>query len=156
MTWPSRADPHPRRSAGARRRCRGTCPRLAPLRSAPGPGRARAVLYDRRPGPRPLPDRVRPTSRQPGPAGSGLHCHVTLASLGARAALVGSAASPPAGDASPRPRPRHADWSAQHLLAMCNRPQAKQVSSNESPVPGLPCHELSKRAWFESQDIHQK
>ena len=33
---------------------------------------------------------------------------------------------------------------AQHPLALSNRPQAKQVSSNESPAPGVPCHELSQ------------
>ena len=55
----------------------------------------RPVLYDRRPGPRPLQDRDRSTSRQPGPAGPGLRCHVTFASLGARAAPVGSAAPLP-------------------------------------------------------------
>ncbi len=49
---PRRASPRP---AGARRHGRGTCPLLAArapgLRSAPGPGRARAGLYEWRDGP---------------------------------------------------------------------------------------------------------
>jgi hypothetical protein len=45
----------------------------------------------------------------------------------------------------PLRRSRHAVWMAQHQLAMRNRPQAKQVSSNESPVPGVPCPELRSR-----------
>jgi hypothetical protein len=64
--------------------------RLGPrLRWGRGPGatdgRARAWLYDRRLDPWPLPDRVRSTSRLPGPAGPGLHCHVTQALRCARA-----------------------------------------------------------------------
>jgi hypothetical protein len=222
-TWPSRAGPAGRpASASLHRR---TAPRpgdMPPARGLhlcappPGPGRARAGLYDRRLGPWPLPDRVRSTSRLPDPAGPGLHCHATHALRGARAAPGGAAATPLAygnlrsrrrpcsaigssardaavlcplnepaagpirarsglsrdprfarrarcprggslrrrrrtgvivtarrarGDAACAPGPRRSSW-AQHQLAMCNRPQAKQVSSNESPGPGPPCREL--------------
>jgi hypothetical protein len=43
---------------------------------------------------------------------------------------------------------------AQHPLAMCIRPQAKQVSPIESPVPGVPCHELRKRDRIETARMH--
>jgi hypothetical protein len=68
----------------------------------------------------------------------------------ARVVLVGPSDRVGAGRGSvPLCRSRLAVCGAQHQLAMCNRPQAKQVSPNESFVPGVPCHELRKRDWFE-------
>ena len=51
-------------------------------------------------------------------------------------------------------RSRLAVCRAQHQLAMCNRPQAKQVPPIESPVPGVPCHELRKRDRIETARMH--
>jgi hypothetical protein len=149
-TWPSRgltrAGPAGRpASASLRRR---TAPRpgdVPPARDPhlcappPGPGRARAGLYDRRLGSWPLPDRVRSTSRLPGPAGPGLHCHVTHALRGARAAPGGPAATPPA-----------YKWSATPLAyglydrQLGPRPlpdRVRPVSRQPGPSgPGLRCH----------------
>ncbi len=92
-----RSGPHPRRSAGTRRRGRGMCSRLAARTSSlRPPGRARVGLYELLPGPWPLPDRDLSTSRLPGPAGPGQQCHMTHASRGARVAPMGPAAAPPA------------------------------------------------------------
>jgi hypothetical protein len=137
-------------------------------------------LYDRQLGPRPLPDRVRSTIRQPGPSGPGLRFHVTHAARRARSPPGGPlrrrrrtgvivSAGEALGDAScvparvvlvgpservgagrgrvPLCRSRLAVCRAQHQLPMCNRPQAK----HESPIPGVPCHELRKRDQFETK-----
>ena len=228
-----RAGPHPRRSTGARRRGRGTGPRLAACTSAlrprarAGPGLGSTIVGSARgrsrtdsalrsgcraqPGPvcnvmrpthcaararppggplrrrrrmsstigssaGPLSDRGRSTSRQPGPGwartalsrdsrlrGARGPRRVRCVAAGGRESRDGRRArggrrlrSPSeslrlglvraweSGRTGVRPSVSPRRLVAQHPLALSNRPQAKQVSSNESPAPGVPCRELSQ------------
>jgi hypothetical protein len=84
--------PHPRRSAGARRRGRGTCPRLVArttaLRPGPGPGPGRALRSAARPGAAPVPCPLYEPAAGPSWARPVLSRDLRL--RGARAAPAGS------------------------------------------------------------------
>ena len=102
-----RAGPSPLRSACARRRGRGTCPRLAARASdvfapRPGPNGPGPGSPSWRPGPRRLRTRTRSSSRRSGPVGHGSPHHVTSATCGARTGPAGPVA-PPAGAGSRDP-----------------------------------------------------